>query len=75
MQGIYNCIPDTNHVYRVYGVPAVLYLQALHIIIIIIIIGVIRNVYCSEVYQALPSRGSGKLREEVRQIYLRNRPN
>ena len=27
MQGIYNYIPETNHVYRVYSVAAVLYLQ------------------------------------------------
>jgi len=27
LQGIYNYIPETNHVSRVYSVPAVLYLQ------------------------------------------------
>jgi hypothetical protein len=27
MQGIYNYIPETNHVAKVYSVPAVLYLQ------------------------------------------------
>jgi len=33
MQGIYNYIPETNHVYRVYSVAAVLYLQlVLHVI-------------------------------------------
>jgi hypothetical protein len=33
MQGIYNCIPETNPVSRVYTVVAVLYLQfVLHVI-------------------------------------------
>ena len=33
MQGIYNYIPETNHVSSVYGVAAVLYLQSvLHVI-------------------------------------------
>jgi hypothetical protein len=64
MQGIYNYVSKTNHVSRVNSVATVLYWQSvLHIIIIIIIIGVIRNVYCSEGYQALPSRRSGKFRE------------
>jgi hypothetical protein len=27
MQGTYNCIPETNHVSRVYSVAAILYLQ------------------------------------------------
>jgi hypothetical protein len=32
MQGIYNYIPETNHVSRVYSVAAVLYLQSvLHV--------------------------------------------
>ena len=35
MQGVYNYIPDTNHVSRVYGVAAVLYLQTgLHVILL-----------------------------------------
>jgi len=39
MQGIYNYMPETNHVYSTYTVAAVLYLQfVLHVIIIIIII-------------------------------------
>ena len=34
MQGIYNYIPETNHVYRVYSVAAVLYLQSvLHVML------------------------------------------
>jgi len=35
------------------------------VVIIIIIIGLIRKVYCSEVYQALSNRRSGKFREEA----------
>ena len=34
MQGIYNYIPETNHVYRICSVPAVLYLQfVLHVML------------------------------------------
>jgi len=34
MQGIYNYIPETNHVYRVYSVAALLYLQfMLHVML------------------------------------------
>jgi len=34
MQGIYNHIPEINHVYRVYSVAAVLYLQfVLHVML------------------------------------------
>ena len=34
MQGIYNYIPETNHVYTVYTVAAVLYLQSvLHVML------------------------------------------
>jgi hypothetical protein len=34
MQGIYNYIPETNHVSRVYSVAAVLYLQfVLHVML------------------------------------------
>ena len=34
MQGIYNYIPDTNHVYTVYSAAAVLYLQSvLHLML------------------------------------------
>jgi membrane protein YdbS with pleckstrin-like domain len=35
MQGIYNYIPETNHVYRVYSVGAVMYLQfVLHVVLL-----------------------------------------
>jgi len=35
MQGIYNYVPETNHVSRVYCVAAVLYLQVvLHVVLI-----------------------------------------
>ena len=34
MQGIYNCIPETNHNSRVYSVAAILYLQfMLHVML------------------------------------------
>jgi len=34
MQGIYNYIPETNHVFRVHSVAAVLYLQfVLHVML------------------------------------------
>jgi hypothetical protein len=34
MQGIYNYVPETNHVSRVYSVTAVLYLQSvLHVML------------------------------------------
>jgi len=54
MQGMYNYVPDTNHVYRVYCSSAVLYLQfvlnvmlfanEMFCIIIIIIIIIIKKV-------------------------------
>ena len=34
MQGIYNCIPETNHVARVYSVAVALYLESvLHVML------------------------------------------
>jgi len=56
MQGIYNYIPETNHVSRVYSVAAVLYLQfVLHVMLFHL-----RNMFCtftlalSEVYVQCP---------------------
>ena len=43
MHGIYNYVPETNHVYRVHSVTAVLYLQfVLHAMLFRTV-----NVYCT----------------------------
>jgi len=43
MQGIYNFIPETNHVYRVYSVEAVLYLQFVQNVMLFRL----RNTFCT----------------------------
>jgi hypothetical protein len=65
MQGIYNYIPETNHVSRVYSAAAVLYWQfVLQVIFIIIIIIIIKN-KCWGCLRACADKDDVQKREEV----------
>jgi len=43
MQGIYNYIPETNHVYTVYSIAAVLYLQSVLHVMLFLMLSVVRT--------------------------------